>query len=262
MPFPLAAVAGGGAQLLSTVAQIIGNHFAQKAQNDYNSPVEQRKRLESAGLNPALMYGSATTSVGNQSTPVDYSSPISQVGNTVSDAIGVIGQLQEQSIARKVIENATKETDASVALKTANANYKKYQLANDVFLHNLTRGTSYSPSSGNINPSDVQSFENWSKKFLNSTMADLDYSVNRNLMAEAEASLSRSTVQSRREKIDHINALLKRDVELGEMGLTRNSPVMDKLILSILRDNLGFKLGQQGSLDGKSIWRAIKNFIF
>ena len=38
-------------------------------ENRYNSPVEQRKRLEAAGLNPDLMYGSG--GVGNQAGSID-----------------------------------------------------------------------------------------------------------------------------------------------------------------------------------------------
>lgn len=34
-------------------------------QNEYNSPAEQRKRLEQAGLNPAQMYGNGATSTTN-----------------------------------------------------------------------------------------------------------------------------------------------------------------------------------------------------
>ena len=39
-------------------------------QNEYNSPLAQRKRYEEAGLNPNLMYGQGNT--GNASSPVQY----------------------------------------------------------------------------------------------------------------------------------------------------------------------------------------------
>lgn len=42
--------------------------------NTYNSPVEQRKRLESAGLNPALMYGKSA-SPGIASPAPSYDAP-------------------------------------------------------------------------------------------------------------------------------------------------------------------------------------------
>lgn len=44
-------------------------------QEDYNSPINQRKRLEEAGLNPALIYGSATGAMGETSGPQNASGP-------------------------------------------------------------------------------------------------------------------------------------------------------------------------------------------
>lgn len=51
-------------------------------QNEYNSPVNQRSRLEAAGINPAMMGTSNTTTLGISPTsasgysPVDYSSVV------------------------------------------------------------------------------------------------------------------------------------------------------------------------------------------
>ena len=47
--------------------------------NAYNAPLEQRKRLEAAGINPALAFQNGNTGVAassptpNQHTPADYS---------------------------------------------------------------------------------------------------------------------------------------------------------------------------------------------
>lgn len=48
-------------------------------QNTYNSPVEQMKRLQAAGLNPALVYGNGVTA-GTQSAPTRSSDPGSYRG--------------------------------------------------------------------------------------------------------------------------------------------------------------------------------------
>uniref|UniRef100_A0AAU8B5F4 DNA pilot protein n=1 Tax=Dulem virus 200 TaxID=3145677 RepID=A0AAU8B5F4_9VIRU len=82
MAAPLIAAAGISA-LASGVTAAINNSAANSAaskqyqrqlefwklQNEYNSPVEQRKRLEAAGLNPALMYsgGNFTNDAGSLS---------------------------------------------------------------------------------------------------------------------------------------------------------------------------------------------------
>lgn len=43
-------------------------------QNEYNSPIAQRNRLEQAGLNPALMYGNGGGSTGNANQMPQYQS--------------------------------------------------------------------------------------------------------------------------------------------------------------------------------------------
>lgn len=45
-------------------------------QNQYNSPVEQMKRLEAAGLNPDMMYGGNAQTVGNANSQAVGSNPI------------------------------------------------------------------------------------------------------------------------------------------------------------------------------------------
>lgn len=70
------AVAAIVAAVVSAVASIAGvainNSQAKKRvseQNEYNSPANQLKRYEEAGLNPNLIYGTGASSAGNQSQP-------------------------------------------------------------------------------------------------------------------------------------------------------------------------------------------------
>lgn len=86
MPFPLIPLIGAG---VSAVASWAANRNANRKnrrfattmyerqrddnrqnwrdQNEYNNPTNQRKRMEAAGLNPALMYGSQASSGNAQS---------------------------------------------------------------------------------------------------------------------------------------------------------------------------------------------------
>lgn len=43
--------------------------------NEYNTPANQMKRFQEAGLNPHLIYGNGTSSAGNSSSPVSSSRP-------------------------------------------------------------------------------------------------------------------------------------------------------------------------------------------
>ena len=44
-------------------------------QNAYNSPLQQMKRYEEAGLNPNLIYGNGQSSTGNQNSIAKYDAP-------------------------------------------------------------------------------------------------------------------------------------------------------------------------------------------
>lgn len=57
--------------------ELADNQFAQNVsmwnmQNEYNSPLSQRQRLEDAGLNPSLLYGNGGGSTGNASQMPEY----------------------------------------------------------------------------------------------------------------------------------------------------------------------------------------------
>ena len=86
--------------------------------NEYNTPLNQRKRLEAAGINPALAFQNGNTGVASstpsavQHTPADYSSigaGFSQAGQMILQAQNVAAQnelLKSQAEAQK-IDNAS-----------------------------------------------------------------------------------------------------------------------------------------------------------
>lgn len=78
-------------------------------QNEYNSPQSQMKRLQEAGLNPNLVYGSgqAQQPAGNISTP-DVQAPqfrVPEIGNAVANAGNKIAQFQDYEIKQAQIDN-------------------------------------------------------------------------------------------------------------------------------------------------------------
>lgn len=60
-------------------------------QNEYNSPIEQRKRLEQAGINPAAVFGSNSTSSGNAGQIAQYQ----RQGIDISQSMLAAGQLSQ-----------------------------------------------------------------------------------------------------------------------------------------------------------------------
>lgn len=77
-------------------------------QNAYNSPVEQMKRYEEAGLNPNLIYGSGQASAGNQQSIAKYDAPHIErmdIGQAVSQAMNAIMLKKDLELKDAEIQN-------------------------------------------------------------------------------------------------------------------------------------------------------------
>lgn len=77
--------------------------------NEYNSPAEQMKRLQAAGLNPNMVYGSGSV-VGNTSgsipqfkSPSQY--PVANVLEKIGPALNMISAFQDFQLKREQINN-------------------------------------------------------------------------------------------------------------------------------------------------------------
>lgn len=80
-------------------AMLLQHQLEQQAineQNEYNSPVNQMKRLEAAGLNPNLMYQQGT--VGNQEARANYGVPEQSYNNYLSEGFTGAGQSITQAV--------------------------------------------------------------------------------------------------------------------------------------------------------------------
>lgn len=98
---------------------------AWNKENAYNSPAQQVQRLKEAGLNPALMYGSGSASVGNSShlpSPPSVSSERVDLGDYGVSAAGqslMQGLLASSQIDKNLAE-AQQVRQNTVNLNTAN----------------------------------------------------------------------------------------------------------------------------------------------
>ena len=79
-----------------------------KMQNEYNTPINQMKRLKEAGLNPNLMYGKGT--VGNSTTLPQYNAlPPQGMGEVFGKSIaGLQGLTQTDVLKTEIIKNDIK----------------------------------------------------------------------------------------------------------------------------------------------------------
>lgn len=142
MPFPVAAAIAAGSSALSNIQQAASSKDARDWQidmynkqrehaltdrdfeNHYNSPAEQMKRLEAAGLNPNLVYGNGAAA-SNSSTTRQSSAPSAQPAQTTNlfkDALDTYFEARRQEIL-------TDNTEAVIALNNARR-YKTEQEEN------------------------------------------------------------------------------------------------------------------------------------
>lgn len=76
-------------------------------QNEYNSPLSQRQRLEEAGLNPALMYGNGAVSTGNSNSMPQYQA----FGQDLANNMMAAAQIQQMAANARLTNAKAKEQE-------------------------------------------------------------------------------------------------------------------------------------------------------
>jgi len=139
MGFPVEALIGAGSGLLGGIMnQIFADKSAKKAyqrqldfwnkQNDYNLPVNQMKRLEAAGLNPNLVYGSGATTMSAQLSSVRPSS--AEIGSGIAAAGNLVAQTALLKAQKANIEADTELKKTEARKKGTDADLNEYDLNN------------------------------------------------------------------------------------------------------------------------------------
>lgn len=143
---------GAGLQLASSV----GNYFSQREtnrvnermnrenneanlrlwqmNNEYNTPANQRRRMEAAGFNPNLMYGSI--SPGNAAAPAhseasyNQAPQLSDLGNSIGNAYQMYkqSQLMDKQIEAQELANQGQDIDNKLKSKDLNSYDKRFEL--------------------------------------------------------------------------------------------------------------------------------------
>lgn len=105
-----------GSGLLNAITNNIAQRRAIREQNAYNTPTEQMRRYQAAGLSPNLIYGSGSGSSGNQTSLGDYQGVKTSTQDAVNMANAILSMRNLVANTRKA--EAEAKTAESVSTKT------------------------------------------------------------------------------------------------------------------------------------------------
>lgn len=102
------------------------NQKAIDAQNVYNSPLEQIKRIRAAGLNPNLVYGNGVD--GNQSSAANVG-----IANSNADLGFDLAGAVDSYLKSRQVDNESRLTDANTKLILQNAALAEAKTLNELY---------------------------------------------------------------------------------------------------------------------------------
>jgi len=151
MAFPVAAAIGAGGSIISS---LIGNRGRRRAedrarnwnleqwhrQNKYNHPLEQMARLEAAGLNPNMIYGSSPGSaVGNAGAVHPGKAPEYKFADpVVAGAALPVQQAQHANLSSQSIKNLAEARKTGIDAGISKENLLRLEMTLGEYLEEAT----------------------------------------------------------------------------------------------------------------------------
>lgn len=221
-------------------------------QNTYNSPEEEVKRYEAAGLNPALMYGGvggggSAGSVDHPSvSPAEIREPdlsgIANIGSTFydlkskkvsTDNLKKQGDLIDTQAAKEAAQKVNIETDTAV--KAQNLEWDK-----QYFPHNLdARILENTKRKQNL---QLDLNEDERRTFLNATtIAEKVQAIKESMVRTAKTTAEKRNIEKNWELLNEELKLKKFDVSLTEQGIRPQDPYTYRIA-----KELGEQLSESG----------------
>lgn len=213
-----------------------------RMQNIYNSPEEQMKRFQRAGLNPNLIYGNGATTVASAPDNAPIETPRLDLGRVGSSYFNIAQQrlqtdnlkmqntlMQEEALLKRA---QTRATLANAGLTEFNLGYKGDMRQTSVdYARELLRGKYLSNENLNLN-----------NEFLANTYHNRVVGTRlTNDLRSAQIKNIETNVLSQQERIK----LMQFEQRLNESGVTRQDEIYWRM-LSTWLNNFGINLGNYG----------------
>ncbi|QCS37363.1 DNA pilot protein [Tortoise microvirus 93] len=274
MPAPLIPLIAAGASVLSSGINALSQgatnrrnerfsremYEKQKAdnlafwhmENEYNSPAEQMKRLQGAGLNPNLVYGrgaDATAGHINNATPqpvnfkpveVDLASPLHAYNNY---------RLQDAQLSNLTSQNTVLQQEAALkAATTANTITQTARSQFDLDLATDLRQVSADAAKESLRSTQIQNEIAITDSERRAIQLDqnIKESVARIMQMRAQTANTveeRARIRADTERLLKSNELTELDLRLRRLGVSPNDPIYLRA--------LGQAIGQPGNVFNK-----------
>lgn len=255
MPLPAGAIPliVGGAQLLGGLAGQIGGNQANKREselayqrqlamwnrtNEYNSPTNQMKRLQEAGLNPNLVYGNGA--VANVSGPGPRYEP-PQIRPIVPDLGGSAATAQNVALMGLQM----KQAQANIEQVEAQTQYTKMRTLSEGFNQGLTTiktktGESNLAQMEKLQPYqyEIQKSKNWQEQAKTEVLIQ----QLKNMSAQEQQTLLNNEYRNNQisqqqidKEIKQADLLMKNNSnELKALGVGENDNILARILVRIM----------------------------
>lgn len=199
-------------------------------QNAYNSLSEQVERLKAAGLNPNLIYGNGSASVGNASDSPSYNAPMSDINRYQGD-FGI------QDAANSVTNGINQYVQTKIGLAQAN------NLQSSTALNNLKAiGQEINNAKDDITRSRLQEVYDAQLRALDNeainAMANARLSDERAITEKNSRELQLDMMREKVNQLKFTNSLQPQQKEL----LVKNLALLQQRIIHEVQENSMFDL--------------------
>ena len=229
------AAAGAASSIGSSFIQNAGNSNRQKKQNrfnyemwrqtnEYNSPVQQRKRLKEAGLNPHLVYGGSPSQVAGKADMLRGEPPQPFVFDNPANSISKFANFKQQEAQTDNLRSQNTVILQEAALKAAQTAKTGMDTAKTSFDYSLAKKlekNSLQAADANVRKMEQQVLgEELNNRFKSESMKD----------RVLEAFYRAQHVNAQLTGQERLNELRRLEVNLKKMGIEKG----DNLFMRIL----------------------------
>ena len=211
---------------------------AWKRQNLYNDPASQMSRLQGAGLNPMLVYGSGSGGASGQAgAQPSYNTPRSEQSIRALEIPELLGQFQDFQMRQAQINNVkaqTQNTQQRTMTEAITREVQKFRGQN--ILQDLSQKEVLAPYQAAITGNQARASEaKLSQEWQRLSLMRRDEQIKWLVMREKELNIDKSEVEINQREAELIYQRYKN--EWAKIGVTSSDDIKLRILIRMLNDS-------------------------